>query len=502
MDLVLRGPSIRDRLRANVAPSDAEKNAIVQALDTAEARLSILQAGCLASAARSTEEATLATFVAEYSSILSKIRQLPDDILRLIFLHPDIHDHLFTGYTGRSSVVAPETWHIASVCSHWRAILLDMPVWWSCISTSVTGGQVCVSRLQLFLRRSMNAPLSITLIREDQHETTPPPNPEIVQALTREAGRWQHLLMSNGPDLTSLPLGGCFPLLESLVLASTDGLEKIVHAPKLRAVSFRHIYHAQLEAIANLPTRPILRLSAHIGSGHLCQSLLSLFPDTIHLTISTNNKTAWRGLPGPHPHFSVRTLVFLGNEMRVYCVLEMLNVLNLPNLERLELIGCWKWDFPSVDSHMKRSGCTLKELLLQSTRIRGPELLELLRILPTLETLEIAGPYQIPNSITDPVLLGLGPTDKGLLPALTKWVLHGTYVFSTNTLLNMLEYRFGPDKRCRTPTIIDIILRDRSFSAVDLQRFAALPATNARISLECFDEDRQWVRICNGRWWR
>ena len=66
----------------------------------------------------------------------------------------------------------------------------------------------------------------------------------------------------------------------------------------------------------------------------------------------------------------------------------------------------------------------------------------------------------------------------------------------------MLEYRFGDDKQCRTPVIVDIILRDRSVSMTDLERFAALPTAGGRVSLECLDQDRQWVRICNRRWWR
>ncbi|KAJ7761793.1 hypothetical protein B0H16DRAFT_1688404 [Mycena metata] len=498
MDLIqaavkMQGPSIRGRLRANVVPFGAEKVTIVHALQAAQTCLSTMQTDPSASAKRlkrSIEEITLITFIAEYSSILSKVRQLPDGILQLIFLHSDLHGYLYTG--NRDSEVEIDTWHITSVCSHWRAILLDMPVWWSCISTSITAGPLCLSRLELFLRRSKNAPLSIALwAREDpdQYQTARPPNPEIVQALTREAGRWKYLSTSRDIELASLP-GKHFPSLESLAIASTDGFGKIVYAPKLRAVSLRNVHRAQLGQKPAFALQ-ILQLSANMGSGEMCQPLLSLFPNTIHFTISTKYKTPWRGLPDPNPHLSVRTLVFLGHEMRAYCVLEMLDVLNLPNLERLELIDCCNWDFRSIDSHMKRSGCALKELSLQSIRIRGPQLLELLRILPTLEKLEIIGSWQIPNSITDAVILGLGPTDKPLLSSLTNWVMHGTYLFSTDTLLHMLEYRFGDGKQCRTPTVVDIILRDRSFSVADLERFAALPAAGGRVSLEFLDEDRQ-----------
>ncbi|KAJ7160410.1 hypothetical protein C8R46DRAFT_1223885 [Mycena filopes] len=152
---------------------------------------------------------------------------------------------------------------------------------------------------------------------------------------------------------------------------------------------------------------------------------------------------------------------------------------------------------------MKRSGCQLKTLLLHNARIRGPELIDFLRIAPSLEVLELTGSKQIPNSFTDSVLLALGPAGDILAPALRQLVLVGTYLFTTTLLLSTLEYRFGPDERCETLRVIDLKLPDRVFSTSGLGRVAALPVgIGSRISLECLDEDRNWVRISNGRWLR
>ncbi|KAJ7160411.1 hypothetical protein C8R46DRAFT_368385 [Mycena filopes] len=327
------GPPIRERLRSNLAPSGAEKVAIMEALDAAQARLVALRMERAPSAEISSEEITLSAFLTEYSSLLSTVRRLPDDVLGIIFLDPDIYHVLDTGDLGLAAGTDPL--YLTAVCSHWRAVILDMPLWWSSIATSITAGQGCLSRLELFLQRSRDAPLSVYLGIESRGLRDV--NRDIVQAISQEARRWKFLSIPSGSDLDFVAGAGPFPLLETIEFKTSrhDTAQRIADAPKLHAISLPYITGS--DEIPDVPASQILELSAELRSRDLCQPLLSTFPNTNHLMIRMMVGTTWRAVPGPPPHHSVRTLVLLG---RAFSILDVFDVLNLPNLERLELFDC------------------------------------------------------------------------------------------------------------------------------------------------------------------
>ncbi|KAJ6574678.1 hypothetical protein B0H19DRAFT_607838 [Mycena capillaripes] len=207
-----------------------------------------------------------------------------------------------------------------------------------------------------------------------------------------------------------------------------------------------------------------------------------MFPNLTHLTISTDEEVV--RAPNPEPSLSVRDLTIFGENTT------LLNVMNLPNLKQLQIFNCEKWDSSSVEAHTQRSGCRLTTLSLHNVRIRGSELLQLLRALPTLETLQITQPF--PNSVIDMVLAALTPRphlNDLVLPVLTKIVLAGTYLFLTDSLLKLLEARLDSDYPGTSLAVIDITLRDRPIPTPDLERFAALRGSSFA-SLVCLDENR------------
>ncbi|KAJ6574607.1 hypothetical protein B0H19DRAFT_1254294 [Mycena capillaripes] len=112
--------------------------------------------------------------------------------------------------------------------------------------------------------------------------------------------------------------------------------------------------------------------------------------------------------------------------------------MNTPELRELLIVNCGAWDSPSVTSLAQRSGCHLERLVLLETRIRAGDLLDVLRAIPTLETLEIT--ESIPNAVTDPVVeaLTLSARQFAVLPILGTLVLKGAYLFGTDKLLTML----------------------------------------------------------------
>ncbi|KAJ6457147.1 hypothetical protein C8R47DRAFT_1164557 [Mycena vitilis] len=405
---------------------------------------------------------------------------------------------------GGPDAVLSHTPHIASVCAHWRAILIHTPVFWAAINASITTpGQHCLSLLRLFLQRSQNTPLSI----EIRAWAPDPINGDVVQALMDESHRWKRLMVPTGSAssldfISSIP-DGKLPLLESIKFnGRAVAVGKIVDAPMLNSVFFQTI--VEIDDVAHLPHRQIQNLSVELRNGEVCRPVLAIFSRLTHLTIGVVSSIDWQGLPTPNPTSYVRTLTLLGRGNAAVSALELFNGMNFPNLERLELIGCSAWDLPSLESHATRSGCQIKTLILDYGLASGPDVLQLLRSLPMLETLDVSV-ASFPTFVLDLLLAWLTPGDAesgGVgLPALRTIAIAGKYDFPTAALLNMLEARLSAGSGCSPLDVIDIVLSDRAVATPDLERFAAL-RTAGIASLVSLDENNDWVRISNGRWLR
>ncbi|KAJ7022586.1 hypothetical protein C8F04DRAFT_1137765 [Mycena alexandri] len=494
----LEGPSIRDRLRQNrVTVDEGKKAAIVGSLDAARARIfQIWAAGVSSREPASLEVITLQNYIAEYSSLFSKIRQLPDEILLLILLHPDIHDHLIIGHpSSRLSAVHPTTAHITAVCTYWRSLVLAMPVFFASLNVLVTGSQNNLSLLRLFLLRSQNAPLSIIV----QARPNTRLNPAIVDAIVQQAPRWERLRIAPATHSTDFvsSIPAHLPLLETIAFGGTAVALGRIAAPRLQIVGMRSI--SEMNDIPDLPPNGIRQLSAHLMVG-LCGKLLDKFSNVSHLTITPLRYSRVNNPLTPKPHPSVQKLTLLANGETETAFVEVMKALNLPSLEWLQLVDGIRCDSSSLQSHTHRSGCRLKTLLLRNTFISALDFVELLRALPTLETLEITWQSQVTDAMTDLVLTRLTPVPGlNILPALTKLVLNGNFAFGTTALLTMLASRLAAGSTGTSLAIIDITLVDRVMSSVQLEMFAAL-RIGTLTSLECLDENRKRVRVCNGLW--
>ncbi|KAJ7629242.1 hypothetical protein DFH06DRAFT_722753 [Mycena polygramma] len=430
MPLPIMAPHIciRDRLRHNILPSPAEKSAIRLFLNAKTPEM--------------TKE-----ICNELESLIAPIRRLPVEVLLLIFVHPDIHDHLYTGSVASPSsssnkpnaalahTVQPHTPHLAAICSHWRFILLSTPTFWARINTSLTTGRRALSLLRLYLSRSRGVPLSLVLRTGGTHAL----NPRIVRALTRASERWVSLAVPTGASsttfLAALPTLR-LPRFETLLLAGQAVPLPLspALAPKLRQISVEFGPDSIIGDAPTLEGGQIERLSAaFVCSGAaLCPELLSVYPNVVHLILRAAH-TQLAPSTGTAPAPSVRTLTLHGDSMRASRVVELLNVLNLPNLETLELVdvpNCGETanvpnanalvplpvavagavpnppviganlplpptststsPLSSVLEHTRRSGCKIRTLVLQRTPVGCEALKALLEGLSHLERLEIS----------------------------------------------------------------------------------------------------------------
>ncbi|KAJ6501586.1 hypothetical protein C8R47DRAFT_1067904 [Mycena vitilis] len=246
----------------------------------------------------------------EFSSFRCPERYNP-----LIFLHPDIHGYLSAGNRNSSPVVAPDTPHIAAVCSYWRWVSIQTPLFWASISTPIRAAPETLSLLQLFLQRSQNVPLSLGIMSGEQSF---PIHPGILAALIQQTGRWAANFGTSGHTLGSLD----FPKSHLSIPLNR------LHSKKIFAV------WAEPES----------------------QSPPSFAPS------ASNAHLKWK------ISLSSRSVKY-GNFLFVNT--------NFPNLKRLQVVDCDKWDLASLEAHGERSGCRFNTLVLQNVHIRGPDLLEL-----------------------------------------------------------------------------------------------------------------------------
>ncbi|KAJ6481420.1 hypothetical protein C8R47DRAFT_1283733 [Mycena vitilis] len=273
----------------------------------------------------------------------------------------------------------------------------------------------------------------------------------LAPALNRLLGL-QTIVFLDGPDQHSW---------ECVVFANT---------PRLRTLGLRQEAHP-----ANLPPLPWTQLthaSIHPGS-YTPLSIFTVASELQEIILRTGGSPDRWSSSSVRLTLGVQKVVLAGHAAQGFLA-KILGDTDTPRLKELFLVKCGAWDLPDISPLIQSSGCRLEALVLQDTRIRARDLLTLLSAIPTLETLVLTD--NIPNTATNTLLQALTPApgEPVLLPQLCTFVLTGSYLFSTDALLVMLERRTGAQNEFSSLTTLDITLSDRAFSPAELERFAAL----------------------------
>ncbi|KAJ7177754.1 hypothetical protein C8R46DRAFT_1212487 [Mycena filopes] len=171
------------QLRANALP------VLYQERDTRAVLASI--ADHLASLPRHPpcEVGTLSKYISSLSSLLAPIRQLPPEILQMIFVNILTHPFSCIGAQRR----------VAGVCHHWRKIALDTPDFWGTFVVSLSGGQNigAIETLRLHISRSKQRALFIHILY-DHHSSI---DKAALADLLKCAERWAHISIPHGLSL-------------------------------------------------------------------------------------------------------------------------------------------------------------------------------------------------------------------------------------------------------------------------------------------------------------
>ncbi|KIK69212.1 hypothetical protein GYMLUDRAFT_35280 [Collybiopsis luxurians FD-317 M1] len=348
---------------------------------------------------------------------------------------------------------------LSSVCSHWRAIVIETPSLWRKILLP----DLSINQLQIHLQRSRSYPLSI-------HIYTPYVFDDCLLTLVAQhSERWEEAFLFMPVELyTSLSsIRGRIPLLKRLTFIALKPLQ-VVHfngfeiAPALREVALRpliarstskfpipivqltklrcNFYNTSFlcSYLARIPK--LSHLYAHnYRSSHEAVTNSTLFSDvrfpelkTLELTLCQNsfihfmlsrapnlatlriNRFVLPNLPDSSseiilPH--LRHLILDHITHSVYRLhfsgfSDILKLLRVPMLSALELNdGDAKRDIVAVRDFIVRSGCQLDTFKLTINTDLAPETALLFQAMPSLEHLHIVvrSPKDVPFYLITPV---------------------------------------------------------------------------------------------------
>ncbi|KAJ7983294.1 hypothetical protein DFH06DRAFT_718062 [Mycena polygramma] len=483
----LQAPTIRDRLRHNVLPSDSERSTIMESLVVAREQLRKDWA------LDAVERTALRSYISEYSSLLAPIRRLTHDILEKVFAGPEISQMIRIGSLTPALVVGRDPYLLASICHYWMCVALQTHELWSKFAINACGDDYALSKLRTCLERSGTLPLSIDLtlpaIAFGGYASQLVHNRDILDALMSNAERWGHLRISMRKENVAVlaPVHGRLHRLQELSfnfdvpLGTPSGPSTAFSvAPKLRIVRFEVL--RRIDEIHVLPFHQIKTVEFSTASSSVYCDALSKFPNVQDLVV-TNSRSG----PAQYPqlHATLKKITLGRGDGYQPDAMAVFHRLTAPNLEEIHFFD-YIWDSTSITEFLTRSACSLQILSLESVRVRAGELLAVLRHTPTLHTLELRD--SIPNSLTDILISALLPVvgPETLLPALKNIIFVGTYLFSTTIILRMLE------ERAASLHFVNLVLINRQVGPADRARFAALRRASPGVwRLSCLTEERE-----------
>ncbi|KAJ8074325.1 hypothetical protein PM082_012638 [Marasmius tenuissimus] len=359
---------------------------------------------------------SLQRHVSQVSSLLSPIGRLPSEILVKLFELASNSDLLGGNLLGINSEWKSQALRISSVCYRWRTIALDTSQLWARFAVDL---QLRAQQpLNLFLSRSRERKLSITITQINRHNS---PAPTLLRSLIAHSSRWSFIDHHYFHDdvATSMQEIQEFPLLE-YVVCPARGLDAPVSLSKqlrqcssLKSVVVRYDRYNRSN-IAPLPldnTDCLVFQYGPKGSFNDSLRVLKSCADVIELVYQSLPEEKNHGsLVREASHTSladiqerieckyVRKLVVnLFHQHGIYAHLrDTFQSLTLPSLVDLQLIGdCntnrsfeGSWPAQFFDEFIVRSKCTLTSLWLDLPLL-DEDVIAFLRHFPSLESFSV-----------------------------------------------------------------------------------------------------------------
>ncbi|KAJ7656498.1 hypothetical protein DFH06DRAFT_1199746 [Mycena polygramma] len=443
-------------LHSNEAPKEPEARSIQDLLATASAEKARWIAELGAIAATSSQKnhiLQLDALIAKCEGALSPLRQIPTEILSLIFFFA-------IAVPRRTPSRTVAVWTVSHVCRLWHAILLSQPALWAVVNLDLLlrPDESCL-RLATQLEHSGQLPLHVTLNYVDMETRTKETSNsrKLTHLLLEQSWRWETLAISfpMAGDNWFLPrIRGRVPLLRGLSMklyaspvSDTDfevpqpddgplfgpiySCEYFDVAPSLREVS---IFWDRSPVRVSLPFSQLLQYrgtdtwDGHLSNLHSASNLVDCA-----LTLKDHGAALTPRILLPHlDRLAITTSTFL-------------EYLEAPVLRELHCSG------PVVDivSFLQREPCDLETLFIHNCRqLSAADLRPLLHAIPTLTHLgvQFAGMHVCRDLCSLLVLPGIAAHLKTLSVCFLRYLPAGSqldYAVDVQDLfMDMLESRW------------------------------------------------------------
>lgn len=423
MSTVPRSNRVTDLLACNDPPLEIEEREFQAIISEGRTQLSALHEqisktrGLLESLTQ--QEKQLQSYVQEYQAVTHPMRRLPADILSVIF-------SLCTDLTTTKQQVRPDNhlrdsldtnnapWIFGQVCRRWRSIVLDLSSLWSCLTVSLDKMPTDARPIHLLgrrLRRAGQCPMSVLLRSTKEVRDTHP----LLHAIIPYSDQWRDLYVSFPPKSykTLSCIKGLLSTLQTLHIeisqpkwdSPSGPLDIFLFAPQLHELITTDV--ADISRMFILPWSQITRYEWKEwedfppvdNSHHL--ATLRLMP-SLEICILSCQVPA---IPtGPYVIFQLPRLREL--HLTDVCgtrgggVADLLKGFNAPALQMLDSDGYESHEnLETLIAFFKRSASPITKLRLQCPDATDEELLQLFRIVPTLEDVDLEFGYSFTNRL-------------------------------------------------------------------------------------------------------
>ncbi|KAK7057914.1 hypothetical protein R3P38DRAFT_1189516 [Favolaschia claudopus] len=413
------------------------------------------------------------------------IRRIPDDILLEILLAVKSDEPTRVGSRD-------DWWVLMEVCSRWRHAVCSHPRFWSTFTLPLFGKESSVNLLRVALERCRTSTLSVVVLNNSAQFASLEGGYAIAKRklslLTERAEKITNLRFRGQQNIHPLPSFSAFrnrlPHLELLGFTHLWPLfaDAFSSAPSLRTLELDRSADL-LEMKIPLPIAQIAHIrfnqsasGFNLSPVHDALSMVTIQTEPSYPVVSTTTvrprqppalkqlttwrvefpaqqrrETPWYQIEHPPPPPPDTAVNFFARFHTP--ALRSLHLTRLSNVQ-------------GVVDLLKRSVCPLMELVVEEASFSGGDLGKLLRAVPTLCRLDVvSGCVEL---LDDDILRELGGAE--VVPCLTELRVDGSYNFSTDSLVRMVQ------DRCRPATIavkqltrLDLTLRDRVMSKEEEQ---------------------------------
>ncbi|KAL0570087.1 hypothetical protein V5O48_011881 [Marasmius crinis-equi] len=432
-----------------------------------------------------------------YKSLLSPIHTMPSEILSMIFA-------IFCKENVLSRSTLPEALRLSMVCGRWRDIVYSAPRLWSSIRIDFRAWtkdfHILDELTEHFMKKSGSSPLRLSLTfsaKESNDAQSAREGSQIaLKTLVGHCERWENVFLTVAPTYfpSSIfnPIRGRLPLLVSLDLdrEGDDAAWELVFdyfaiCPALRTLCISPQLFEPEEV--SLPWDQVVSLQMKTSFNTRAFPLLSLCPRVEHLEVCRigGQGDDANDYLGHIISSSVKTLNITACDQAdvdgtlQHTTLREISSLSICGRHDFYAPAIWpKWNELHLQSFLQRSSCRISSLTLKCLPITSEQMISLLRMIPTIESLCIEELHQehenriVTRTFLDSFAAGAPahlPSSTPLIPRLTdlRLVVHVKHLES-ETFLKALSSRWAPDPTnaveidvaCLRSVAIVVILND------------------------------------------